>query len=219
MGKMNAKGRSKTEPFIRLHRGVTGSPNWKSLSCEARALLIEIWSRHNGQNNGRIPYSHREARQGLHIGSSRASKAFKELERSGFLVARSQSSFNFKAGAGKGLATEWEITTEAANGQPPKSNYKRAKIQNTVPEAKPNGTSAKTVHAELHSKASPSAPETRPLSAKLTGERSHLGCTSNIPGHTSDCGVFETAPCRVGLGSNGPPIQRLNNRKHRKSLY
>ncbi len=68
MGKVNRKGRNKFEPFVRLHRGVTNSEAWKSLSCEARCLLIEIWARHNGQNNGRIPYSHREARKALHVG-------------------------------------------------------------------------------------------------------------------------------------------------------
>ena len=132
MGRANAKGRSKHEPFIRLHRGVTGSEAWKSLSCEARCLLIEIWSRHNGQNNGRIPYSHREARKALRIGNSKVQLAFQELQDRGFTIARTKGSFQWK----KRQATEWELTTENCDDRPGKRLYRDwPEKQNTVPKA------------------------------------------------------------------------------------
>lgn len=124
MGKSDRKGRSKHEPFVRLHRGVTNGSAWKSLSCEARSLLIEIWTRHNGTNNGVIAYSHREARQALRIGNGKVQQAFRELQDKGFLIARVRGSFEWKLGAGQGRATEWEITTEPCDGEPAKATYR-----------------------------------------------------------------------------------------------
>lgn len=137
MGKMRPDGRSKGEPFIKLHRGVTGSAAWRSLSCEARALLIDVWEWHNGQNNGRISYSHRQARESLHIGSARIKRAFTELIVEGFLIMRQKASFDWKAGGGKGLATEWEITAEPCDGNPPKHCYRRPIEKTTAPRMKP----------------------------------------------------------------------------------
>jgi len=124
MRKVNAKGRNKHEAHIRLHRGVTNSEAWKTLSCEATRLLIFIWERHNGTNNGTIPYSWREARAALRVGSKKVPAAFRELEERGFLICRSASSFRWKVGAGEGKAREWEITTEPCEGQLAKKLYR-----------------------------------------------------------------------------------------------
>ncbi len=120
MAKANQTGRNKTEPFIRLHRGVTNSEAWKSLSCEARCLLMEIWGRHNGLNNGTIPYSHREALMALRVGGRKVTAAFRQLQARGFLIIRSKSSFDWKAHR----ATEWEICTEPCDEHPAKRLYR-----------------------------------------------------------------------------------------------
>ena len=134
MGKMNNKGRNKFEPHIRLHRGVTGSAAWKSLSCEARALLIEIWALHNGVNNGRIGYSHRQARLALRIGNVKVQRAFQELQDKGFIVAHHKGHFDWKVVAGAGRASEWEITAEPCDGKSPSKLYRNwSEKQNTAP--------------------------------------------------------------------------------------
>lgn len=120
MGKVDRKGRSKTEPFIKIHRGVTGSEAWKSLTCEARCLLLEIWARHNGLNNGQIPYSHREGLTALRVGGRKVTAAFRQLQDRGFLVRRTESSFDWKSHR----ATEWEITTEPCDEQLAKRIYR-----------------------------------------------------------------------------------------------
>lgn len=149
MGKVDRKGRSRNEPFIRLHRGVTGSMAWKSLSCEARALLLLVWERHNGSNNGRIPLSHREARNALRIGNDKLKRTFAELQAKGFLIAREKGSFTWKVGAGAGRATEWEITTEPCDGRPPDGRYRNwPKIQNAVPEFGAQVPGAGTIGAQ-----------------------------------------------------------------------
>jgi hypothetical protein len=53
----------------------------------------------------------------------------------GFLIERTKGSFGQKTRAGQGRATEWEITTEACDGQPAKALYRSWKKQNAVPEA------------------------------------------------------------------------------------
>ncbi len=138
MGRMNPNGRNKFEPHIRLHRGVTNSQAWDSLSCAARSLLIAIWTRHNGQNNGRIPYSHREAQRALHIGNRKVQAAFQELQNRGFLISRIKGSFHLK----KRHATEWELTTEPCDGQPPKALYRTwsPEMQKPVPAMGTDGS-------------------------------------------------------------------------------
>jgi hypothetical protein len=137
MGKVTPKGRSKFEPHIRLHRGVTNSAAWKSLSCEARCLLIEIWTRNNGQNNGCIAYSHREARQALRVGNRKTQAAFRELQDRGFIIARTKGSFDWKSGR----ATEWEITAEPCDDRLAKRLYRDwPKKQNTVPILRTDGS-------------------------------------------------------------------------------
>ena len=122
--KTNAKGRNTGQQFIRLDAAVTQSPAWQSLCCEARSLLIEIWKRHNGFNNGFISYSYREAKKALGIGSTKVKKAFDQLIDRGFLIIRRKSSFNFKGNGGASRATEWELTTEACDGKSAKMNYR-----------------------------------------------------------------------------------------------
>ncbi len=125
MGQTNAKGRNKYEAHIRIHRGITNSAAWKSLSCNATRLLIQIWSRHNGVNNGKISYSKREALRDLRIGSKKVREAFEELQQKGFLICRSKGRFDYKVTAGEGRASEWEITDERCDNQPAKKSYKK----------------------------------------------------------------------------------------------
>lgn len=122
--KMNAKGRNTGQQFIKLEAAVTQSIAWQSLCCEARSLLIEIWKRHNGSNNGLISYSYREAKKALGIGSTKVKKALDQLIDRGFLIIRRASSFNFKGNGGASRATEWELTTEACDGKSAKMNYR-----------------------------------------------------------------------------------------------
>ena len=135
MGKINRKGRSKYEPHIRLHRGVTKSPAWRALSCEAKCLVLCVWERHNGMNNGCIPLSHRETRIALGVGNGKTARAFRDAQEHGFLVIRSKGSFDYKVAAGEGRATEWEITTEPCDGNPAKRSYNNWKKQNPAPDA------------------------------------------------------------------------------------
>ena len=87
-GRVNATGRTNSEArHIRLYHWLLKSPAWHSISPLARSLLIEVWRRYNGQNNGEISYSVREAAKALHVGKDTANRAFHELEDREFLKA------------------------------------------------------------------------------------------------------------------------------------
>jgi len=143
MAKINTNGRSTRTPFIKLHRGVTNSSAWKTLSCQARCLVLIVWERHNGMNNGQIPLSRREARLALRVGNTKTEQTFQQAQEHGFLIERAKGSFTWKVGAGQGRATEWEITTEPCDRKPPKMLYKKWEKQNTASDAGTTGTQSR----------------------------------------------------------------------------
>lgn len=81
---------------------------WKSLDAVARAIYIEIAARYVGigSNNGRIPYSVREAAASLRIGKTTAGCALERLQERGFIVAMKKGAFSLKTRH----ASEWRLT-------------------------------------------------------------------------------------------------------------
>lgn len=183
IGKLNAKGRNKYEAHIRLHRGVTNSEAWKTLSCEATRLLLLIWARHNGTNNGSIAYSHRQARANLRVGFRKVKAAFEELQEKGFLVCRSKGSFDYKVAAGEGRASEWEITEEPCDGERAKKSYKKwAEKQNTVTTSVPAGNHFGSRSRKISHKDTPSGNHVGSrYGPSATPSGNHVGSTCNIP--------------------------------------
>lgn len=100
------------------------SDAWKSLHPTARCLLIEIWQRHNGQNNGEISYSVREGARALRINKDTAMKYLRELQKRGFIKPRRKGSYNEKSP----LATEWELTMERYRDQAPTKEFMSWKV-------------------------------------------------------------------------------------------
>lgn len=97
------------------------SPAWNSLSLPARCLLIEIWKRYNGQNNGQISLSHREASEKLGVGRNTPTKLFRELEEKGFIEANQRGHFNVKGGK----ATTWRLTAVPCGQKPATKEFMR----------------------------------------------------------------------------------------------
>jgi hypothetical protein len=60
----------------RLYRWLLDSPAYLSLTCPARAVLIEIARAYDGFNNGRIGLSVRRASERCNIARGMASRAF-----------------------------------------------------------------------------------------------------------------------------------------------
>jgi hypothetical protein len=108
------------ERFIMLPHYMLRSEVWKTLAPEAKALLIDVWMRHNGSNNGEISYSVREASQ---IGLSRsvAARMFKVLTDRGFLRIARNSAFSLKTKE----ARLWHLTTEPLRDERPTKDFMR----------------------------------------------------------------------------------------------
>jgi DNA-binding transcriptional regulator YhcF (GntR family) len=98
---------------VRLYHYMTNSPAWHDLNAVARAIYIEIAKRYAGvgSNNGRIPYSVREAAKELTIGTATASRALAALVDHGFIVPITRGAFSCKIRH----ATEWRLTEFACD--------------------------------------------------------------------------------------------------------
>lgn len=127
---MTIKGRRKRElpagRYITLREYMLLSPAWRSLDCNSRCLYMELALRWKGpdSNNGKIPFSVREAAAALNIGRSTANRCFDQLQDRGFVRIGKLSGFNMKGR----VSTEWLLTEFAddtkANSIPTKDFMK-----------------------------------------------------------------------------------------------
>jgi hypothetical protein len=101
------KGRDRQERYVRLRHWLLNSQAWNSLSGNARALYVELAQRYNGSNNGRTPYSVREAVLALHVSKATVSRLFRELEDHGFIICTKRGAFSLKTVKD---ASEWCLT-------------------------------------------------------------------------------------------------------------
>ena len=102
---------SKALRHVRLYHWMLRSEAWQSLGALARALYVELSSRHYGANNGDIIFSVRQAAKALHVSKDTAARGLEELQARGFIAVRRKGGFNLKEQ--KGQATEWRLTEVA----------------------------------------------------------------------------------------------------------
>jgi hypothetical protein len=116
--KPNKSGRNEnsTGRFARLPHEVLLSAAYCSLTPNGRALLVELTAMENGQNNGSLWLSVRDAaaRIGL-VNKDSAAKAFGELEAAGLLRMTKEAHFSVKT-AETSRARCWRLTFLPAIG-------------------------------------------------------------------------------------------------------
>lgn len=96
--KPNHTGRNPTSRFARLDHRLLNSPAYRSLSVAARALLVELTMLDNGDNNGSLYLSIRDAAGRLGMADlSAVRSAFDELQELGFAEMTEDASFHVKA--------------------------------------------------------------------------------------------------------------------------
>lgn len=124
-----------TDKHVRLHRWLLKSPAWHDASLVERCLLVELYDLYNGENNGWLFLSVRDAARRLRIGKNTAQRGLTGLQAKGFIRQCQRGSFDWKSHQ----ATSWILTEFPYNGQPPTKDFMRwsptAEIQNTVPTA------------------------------------------------------------------------------------
>jgi hypothetical protein len=115
----NAKGRNDREPtdrFARMPYRILESSAYRSLTPNARALLIEILMMFNGKNNGSIILSQADALDRIGLSDPVSVKtAFESLLDVGFIRMSKDAHFVMKAGDRR--AREWTITWLSIVGQ------------------------------------------------------------------------------------------------------
>lgn len=112
MSKQDKRGRSRSgPPYVQLFHWLRRTEAWRSLAPYSRLLYIEIRARYNGQNNGDIAMSYRDAMDLLGCSNVPVMNGFRELEERGFIRPAVKGSFNWKAHqSGSNRATRWTIT-------------------------------------------------------------------------------------------------------------
>lgn len=100
-------GRNKDEgQYMLLPYALVQHPNWRRLRPASVKLLIELRSRYNGFNNGRLHISLEEGAKLLGMSKSTVQRAFQQLERHGLITMTKRGHWYSRR------ATEWAVTFE-----------------------------------------------------------------------------------------------------------
>lgn len=105
------------ERFVKLRDSLLDSLAWRSLRPVPRALYIEVAARYNGWNNGKIVYSVRDGKTGLHVGQATVYRAFNVLQERGFLIPHMIVCLNGK------IERRWELTDFGWDGNPASRDF------------------------------------------------------------------------------------------------
>ena len=92
--------------YFQLHHYMLKTDGWKALSAAARAVYIQIGTRYNGANNGRLSFSVRDAAFECKIAINTAMRALHELVDLGFIEETRHGGLNRKTR----IASEWRLT-------------------------------------------------------------------------------------------------------------
>lgn len=115
--RVNATGRNNTSRFVRLDHRILNSNGYRSLAPNARSLLVELVMLYNGENNGSLYLSVRDAAHRMGVADlTAASRAFDDLMALGFVEMTQEAHFKVKASESS-RARCWRITWEAGPGR------------------------------------------------------------------------------------------------------
>ena len=82
------------------------SDAWRSLSGAAVKLWLELHTRYNGGNNGKLHLSMNEAAERLGLGKATVKRAYDELQEKGFLVLETPGNWYSRR------AHDWRLTSK-----------------------------------------------------------------------------------------------------------
>jgi hypothetical protein len=92
--------------FFKMHVYMMKTVAWRALSAGARAVYLQIASRYNGSNNGRLALSVRSAASECNLAKETASRAFRELTELGFIEETRRGGLI----RGVRISSEWRLT-------------------------------------------------------------------------------------------------------------
>jgi hypothetical protein len=98
--------KERNDRYFQLHHYMLKTDAWKALSAAAVRVYIQIGSRYNGANNGRLAFSVRDAAGECNLDKGTASRSFKELIDRGFIEETRHGGLSKKTR----IASEWRLT-------------------------------------------------------------------------------------------------------------
>lgn len=98
--------KERNDRYFQLHHYMLKTDAWKALSAAAVRVYIQIGSRYNGANNGRLAFSVRDAAGECNLDKGTASRSFKELIDRGFIEETRHGGLSKKTS----IASEWRLT-------------------------------------------------------------------------------------------------------------
>ena len=130
---VNATGRAKYDgqQYLLLPYKLLRSPQFRGLNGNEVRVLIELASRHNGFNNGKIAVGMTDLAQMLHMSKSTVQRALEGLQMFGFIKCRKPGQFMGR------LASEWEVTFLKSDGLKPSNEWSQKKARNHKRKKKP----------------------------------------------------------------------------------
>ncbi|MFD0980997.1 helix-turn-helix domain-containing protein [Tropicimonas aquimaris] len=105
MAKRNGK-RAEEGQYAPLPYAVLKSDAWRHLSGAAVRVFLELHTRFNGSNNGKLRLSYAEAAEALNMGKATVQRAFDDLQEKGFVVLEREGNWYHRQ------AHEWRLTTK-----------------------------------------------------------------------------------------------------------
>ena len=92
--------------YVPLPYGQLRSDAWRSLSGSAVKLWLELHTRYNGGNNGKLHLSMKEAAQILGLGKATVKRAYDELVEKGFIALETPGNWYSRR------AHDWRLTSK-----------------------------------------------------------------------------------------------------------
>lgn len=108
--RMGSAKRRKEGQYLPLPYAQLKSEAWRTLSGAAVRLWLELHTRYNGGNNGRLTLSFAEASEALGMGKATVQRAYRELVAHGFLALEKEGNWYHRQ------AHEWRLTTKPMQG-------------------------------------------------------------------------------------------------------
>lgn len=116
-----ARKKKRVDAHVRLYAWLLKTPAWRSLNVGEVALLVLLYSLHNGNNNGQLFLSIREAAVRLHVSQRTVWKWFQTLKERGFIKEAQKGGFELKIRH----ATTWILTEHPVGNALPTKEFAR----------------------------------------------------------------------------------------------
>lgn len=110
-------------PHVRIYLWELKSDAYRSLSVGARSLLVIVRALYNGNNNGHLHLSVREAGKRLGVSKDTAARHFDELLDRGFIRESEKGFFSRKFASRRGQATSFVLTDQPHGTALPTKDY------------------------------------------------------------------------------------------------